>query len=237
MAGDTVLIEECSENIDPGLDSVLSKAFYPDEGVMKLNFGDKPLIYDTNFRLLLTTKLHNPHFLPETCIKLTVINFTVTFDGLEDQLLVDVINNREPEIEKRRDKLVVEIATSKNQLARLQEQILFELAESNAETILDNVKLIETLEICKSESTNVAASLEEAVQVEETINTTRNRYRKVAERGSILYFSIVEMSQVDPMYQNSLSYVKKLFNEAILQTRKVVIDESAPAMQQEAVHQ
>lgn len=232
-----MLIEECSENIDPGLDSVLSKAFYPDEGVMKLNFGDKPLIYDTNFRLLLTTKLHNPHFLPETCIKLTVINFTVTFDGLEDQLLVDVINNREPEIEKRRDKLVVEIATSKNQLARLQEQILFELAESNAETILDNVKLIETLEICKSESTNVAASLEEAVQVEETINTTRNRYRKVAERGSILYFSIVEMSQVDPMYQNSLSYVKKLFNEAILQTRKVVIDESAPAMQQEAVHQ
>ena len=237
MAGDTVLLEECSESIDPGLDSVLSKAFYPDEGVLKLNFGDKPLIYDPNFRLLLTTKLHNPHFLPETCIKLTVINFTVTFDGLEDQLLVDVINNREPEIEKRRDKLVVEIATSKNQLARLQEQILFELAESNAETILDNVKLIETLEICKSESTNVAASLEEAVQVEETINTTRNRYRKVAERGSILYFSIVEMSQVDPMYQNSLSYVKKLFNEAILQTRKVVIDESAPAMQQEAVHQ
>ena len=236
MAGDTVLLEECSESIDPGLDSVLSKAFYPDEGVLKLNFGDKPLIYDPNFRLLLTTKLHNPHFLPETCIKLTVINFTVTFDGLEDQLLVDVINNREPEIEKRRDKLVVEIATSKNQLARLQEQILNELAESNAETILDNVKLIETLEICKSESTNVAASLEEAVRVEETINTTRNRYRKVAERGSILYFSIVEMSQVDPMYQNSLSYVKKLFNEAILQTRRVAIDDSAPAMQQEAVH-
>ena len=58
----------------------------------------------------------------------------------------------------------------------------------------------------------------------------------MAERGSILYFSIVEMSQVDPMYQNSLSYVKKLFNEAILQTRKVAVDESAPAMQREAVH-
>ena len=178
----------------------MTKSIYPEEGVLKLNFGDKPLIYDPDFRLMFTTKLHNPHYLPETCIKLCIINFTVTFDGLEDQLLVDVINNQEPEIEKRRDKLVVEINMSKNQLARLQEKILIELAESNAETILDNFVLIETLEVCKKESINVAASLTEAVQVEEAINTTRNRYRSVAERGSILYFSIVDMSGVDFMY-------------------------------------
>lgn len=30
------------------------------------------------FRLYLTTKLSNPHYLPETCIKVTLINFTVT---------------------------------------------------------------------------------------------------------------------------------------------------------------
>ena len=58
--------------------------------------------------------------------------------------------------------MVVEIATSKNDLARLQSKILIELAESNAETILDNFVLIETLEICKIESTNVTASLKEA---------------------------------------------------------------------------
>lgn len=200
MSGHTVLIEECSDSLDPGLDSIMTKSIYPEEGVLKLNFGDKPLIYDPDFRLMFTTKLHNPHYLPETCIKLCIINFTVTFDGLEDQLLVDVINNQEPEIEKRRDKLVVEINMSKNQLARLQEKILIELAESNAETILDNFVLIETLEVCKKESINVAASLTEAVQVEEAINTTRNRYRSVAERGSILYFSIVDMSGVDFMY-------------------------------------
>ena len=67
---------------------------------MKLNFGDKPLIYDPNFRLLITTKLANPHFLPETCIKLTIINFTVTFDGLDEQMLVDVILNQDAETEE-----------------------------------------------------------------------------------------------------------------------------------------
>lgn len=103
---------------------------------------------------MMTTKLSNPHFLPETCIKTTVINFSVTFQGLEDQLLVDVINNLQPDLEKKRDKLVVEIATKKNDLYKLQSLILKELAESNSETILDNEFLIETLEIAKHKSVN-----------------------------------------------------------------------------------
>ena len=43
----------------------------------------------------------------------------------------------------------------------------------------------------------------------------------MAERGSILYFAITDMSGVNGMYQNSLHYVKKLFNEAISSVRKV----------------
>lgn len=35
----------------------------------------------------MTTKMSNPHYLPEVCIKVTIINFTVTKSGLEDQLL------------------------------------------------------------------------------------------------------------------------------------------------------
>lgn len=38
-------------------------------------------------RFYMTTKLANPHYLPEVCIKVTIINFTVTKSGLEDQLL------------------------------------------------------------------------------------------------------------------------------------------------------
>lgn len=49
-----------------------------------LNFGEKDIDYDHRFRLYITTKMPNPHFLPEICIKLTIINFTVTFDGLEE---------------------------------------------------------------------------------------------------------------------------------------------------------
>mmetsp|Transcript_7546 Transcript_7546/g.6900 ORF Transcript_7546/g.6900 Transcript_7546/m.6900 type:complete len:90 (-) Transcript_7546:445-714(-) len=82
--GHVVLIEDIQEELDPGLDPVLTKAIYKEEGVDKMNFGDRPLIYDNNFNLFITTKLPNPHFLPEICIKLTIINFTVTFQGLEE---------------------------------------------------------------------------------------------------------------------------------------------------------
>lgn len=46
--------------------------------------GSRALDFDSNFKLFLTTKMANPHFLPEVNIKLSVINFTVTFDGLDD---------------------------------------------------------------------------------------------------------------------------------------------------------
>jgi len=41
----------------------------------------------------MTTKLANPHYLPDICIKVTLINFTVTLEGLEDQLLVEVVKS------------------------------------------------------------------------------------------------------------------------------------------------
>ena len=43
--------------------------------------------YDDLFKLFMTSKMPNPHYLPEVAIKTTIINFTVTMEGLEDQLL------------------------------------------------------------------------------------------------------------------------------------------------------
>lgn len=55
----------------------------------------------------MTTKLPNPHYPPEVCIKVTLINFTVTFVGLEEQLLGDVVIKEKPEVEAQRDKIVI----------------------------------------------------------------------------------------------------------------------------------
>ena len=52
-----------------------------------IRLGDNDIEYNAAFKFYMTTKLSNPHYLPEVCIKVTVINFTVTKTGLEDQLL------------------------------------------------------------------------------------------------------------------------------------------------------
>ena len=54
-----------------------------DAGIMQIRLGVDNVDYDEAFKLYMTTKLPNPHYLPEICIKVTLINFTVTFEGLE----------------------------------------------------------------------------------------------------------------------------------------------------------
>jgi len=46
--------------------------------------GEKALEYNTDFNFYLTTKLRNPHYLPEICTKVTLLNFMITSEGLND---------------------------------------------------------------------------------------------------------------------------------------------------------
>uniref|UniRef100_A0A3B4ALL5 Dynein heavy chain ATP-binding dynein motor region domain-containing protein n=1 Tax=Periophthalmus magnuspinnatus TaxID=409849 RepID=A0A3B4ALL5_9GOBI len=82
-----VLLEELKETLDPALEPVLLKQFCISGGRTLIRLGDADIDYNKNFRFYMTTKMANPHYLPEVCIKVTIINFTVTKSGLEDQLL------------------------------------------------------------------------------------------------------------------------------------------------------
>lgn len=65
-----------------------------------IRIGDKECEFHENFRLLLHTKLANPHYKPELQAQTTLLNFTVTEDGLEAQLLAEVVSIERPDLEK-----------------------------------------------------------------------------------------------------------------------------------------
>lgn len=88
--GYPVLLEDIDETIDPSIRPVLQRETYVYEGRTYLKLGDVVIDYDKNFKLYMTTKLANPHYLPEICINVTLVNFLVTESGLEDQLLAYV---------------------------------------------------------------------------------------------------------------------------------------------------
>ncbi|KAM4603925.1 LOW QUALITY PROTEIN: dynein axonemal heavy chain 6-like [Polymixia lowei] len=157
-------------------------------------------------------KWHRPRLI--VCIKVTIINFTVTRSGLEDQLLSDAVRLERPDLEEQRNELIVRINTDRNQLKAIEDRILKLLFTSEG-NILDNEELVQTLQESKVTSEAIKHRLEEAEATELMINAARERYRPVATRGSMVYFVIAGLSEIDPMYQFSLKYFKQLFNSTI----------------------
>ena len=73
-----------------------------------VKLGDKDVEYNKNFKLVLHTKLSNPHYPPEIQAETTLINFTVTESGLEDQLLALVVNKERPDLEETKTQLIIQ---------------------------------------------------------------------------------------------------------------------------------
>lgn len=61
----------------------------------------------------MTTKLRNPHYLPEIVVKVTLLNFMITPIGLEDQLLGIVVAKERPDLEAEKNLLIIQGAANK----------------------------------------------------------------------------------------------------------------------------
>jgi dynein heavy chain len=85
-------------------------------------------------------------------------------------------------------------------LAKLESDLLKNLAEADPDTILTNITLIESLETTKATSTEIQRQQLEAKETEKNINLMRENYRRVAAEGATLYFLLITLNVVDHMY-------------------------------------
>lgn len=86
--------------------------------------------------------------------------------------------------------------------------------------ILDDEELINTLSQSKATSNTISAKVAEAEATEKQIDATRELYRPVAARASLLFFCISDLATIDPMYQYSLSWFSALFVRAMVDAPK-----------------
>jgi len=213
-SGESILIENCSEQLDPMIDPLLSRNIVKRGKTNVIQIGDKQVEFNPKFRLFLQTKLANPHFQPEVQAQTTVINFTVTLDGLEEQLLSVVVNHEKEGLEEQKAELIKQMNEDKITMKELEDDLLARLSKPGA-NLIEDVELMDTLDRSKTTSTILTERVQKAIETGQEINISREAYRRVAGRASLLYFILVDLSKIDHMYQFSLSSFETVFVAAM----------------------
>jgi dynein heavy chain len=134
----------------------------------------------------------------------------ITPEGLEDQLLGIVVAKERPELEEERQQLIVQSAANKKQLKEIEDKILETLSSSEG-NILEDETAIQILDSSKILSNEISKKQKIAEETERKIEQSRAGYRPIATHGSILFFSITDLPNIDPMYQYSLIWYVNLF--------------------------
>lgn len=220
--GGTIILDDVGETLDPALEPLLMRQIFSAEGggpMIQMSVQSGPIDYNNNFRFFMCTKLPNPHYLPDVSIKVTLVNFTVTMDGLEDQMLGEVVSIEKRELEEEKNEIIMNIADGQKKLKQIEETVLFKLKNSKG-NILDDKDLINELKSAQSNATVLGRRNEEAREKMKIINITREMYRTVATRCAVLFFVLADLCRIDPMYQYSLEYFKRLVCTVVESTKK-----------------
>ncbi|XP_039627270.1 dynein heavy chain 12, axonemal [Polypterus senegalus] len=218
--GTPLLLENVGEELDPSLETLLLKqTFKQDEGgVDCIRLGESVIEYSPDFRFYITTKLRNPHYLPELATKVSLLNFMITPEGLEDQLLGIVVAKERPELEDERNALILQSAANKKQLKEIEDKILETLSSEG--NILEDETAIKILDEAKVMSNEINKKQQIAEKTEIKIAESREGYRPIARHSSVLFFSIADLANIDPMYQYSLTWFVNLYINSIQDSNK-----------------
>lgn len=220
--GLALIIVSVEEEIDPMLDPVLERQVIVKGRRKFINVSDKLMDFDDKFSLYFITRLPNPSFSPELQAKTTVVDFTVTQKGLEEQLLGRVIAKEQKALEDQLNSVLEEVNMNTKALMSLDASLLERLT-SNTGNLLEDEELIGVLANTKAKAAEVNLKLSAAADTKASIAEKREQFRPVATRGSVLYFSIVEMSNVNCMYQTSLAQFLELFIESMDRAEKATL--------------
>uniref|UniRef100_A0A6I8MZ31 Dynein axonemal heavy chain 3 n=1 Tax=Ornithorhynchus anatinus TaxID=9258 RepID=A0A6I8MZ31_ORNAN len=217
--GTPVLLENIGEELDAFIEPILLKQTFKQQGVEYMRLGENIIEYSRDFKLYITTRLRNPHYLPEVAVKVCLLNFMITPLGLQDQLLGIVAAKEKPDLEEKKNQLIIESAANKKQLKEIEDKILEVLSKSQG-NILEDETAIKILSSSKMLSEVISEKQKIASMTEVEIDATRLGYKPVAIHSSTIFFCISDLANIEPMYQYSLMWFINLYVHSLAHSRK-----------------
>ncbi|XP_070624140.1 dynein axonemal heavy chain 14 isoform X6 [Bos indicus] len=217
--GGSVLLQNLPERLPPSLKEILKKDIYQRRGQYFIKINDSEIEYNSKFRLYVSTEIDNPYFPPFVYSFVTMINFTVTFQGFQDQLLSIVLSHEVPHLENQRFQLLESISLDAKTLEELEQKTL-NLLENAQGFVLDDEEIVDILRKSKMTSNEISKRIKATRKAESEIEETRKLYLPIATRGALLYFLVSNLAQIDYMYQFSLDWFRQIFVSSVVSKSK-----------------
>ena len=204
------LLEGDAEAVPVALHGLLKKRVYETLGRVMVQLGDTAVDYHPGFRLYLTTTAANPHCTAALQGYLSLVNFAVGPEALEDQLLGAVVRHETGAA----DEAEPHDPGLRQELRELEDTMLSLLATRVGEMVEDEAvahALAHTQQTY--EETQRQADVLQAVAAE--AEAAAEEYRPVARRGALMYRALAKMTALDHMYHGSVQLFARLFRKAL----------------------
>ncbi|KAH0539600.1 hypothetical protein KQX54_006018 [Cotesia glomerata] len=220
--GQPVLLENIEEDFIAYLECILSEKIYKIDEQLHQEINNQSIVYNPNFRLYLTTRLHNPNFDPYVFRKTTVINFLLPDDALQDRLLDIVISRERPELQEKFNLLLIQSASNKKVLKEEEENILRILSTSSV-NIIEDEAAIKILDASKNLSVQIRENEETVLTAKNEIDIFRTNYYKFTYYCATLYNTLLILPNLNCMYRFSLNWFTQLFIKSIASSNRSVV--------------
>lgn len=217
--GNPILIQD-AEYLDPVLNHVLNKEYQKTGGRVLIQLGKQQIDFSPAFKIYLFTRDPSAIFPPDVCSRTTFVNFTVTQSSLQTQSLNEVLKSERPDIDERRSNLIKLQGEFKIYLRQLEKQLLQALNESRG-NILDDDKVIETLENLKKEAADISVKMSETEGVMADVDEITLQYNIIARSCSAVFNILEHLHYLNHFYQFSLQYFLDIFHLVLYDNKRL----------------
>lgn len=211
--GNALLIQN-AEDLNPVLNAVLNKELRKTGGRNLVRIGNQDVDFSPSFTMFLSTRDASIKIGPDVSSRTTIVNFSMTPDSLFSQALDKILRVESPDIyEKRKDLQKIQSGYLVR-LRHLEESLLRVLNDCNGH-ILEDDKVIASLETVKREAAIVGKKVEEAATAMGDIEEKTKEYSSLARAASDIFFLLQRLSDLHHFYRFSLDFFLQIFGTAL----------------------
>ena len=207
--GKVLIFDYISYDIPPDAELLLNSEIvkHSDGLFLKLN-ENYEIKYEPTFKYYLISYLVSPVFNPDLYGRISIINFTVNKEGLNEQLLSVIVKEESPADESEKNNILQKKFQLNETIHKTEQDILSKLGVSS-EQLLENDGLIFSLEESKKLSDEATIQITNAKKTEERIDHNRMLYMPLAKLARLIFFAISELDNLEEIYQFSISWFIK----------------------------